>query len=138
VTGREQAYAFYGVVFGIGFIRGPVLGGLLVHFGFAVPFLVAAGLEALNLLFTRGFLPEAERKGQCDRPTGVRVGHGDVLLRGLRALPRPRVARQVVGDQTGCPRAAGRHPSIVTIRGPLRRHEAVARSANAVVRAVNS
>jgi DHA1 family tetracycline resistance protein-like MFS transporter len=54
---REQAYAFFGVFFGVGFIVGPILGGVLVRFGFEVPFLVAAGLELLNIIFTALFLP---------------------------------------------------------------------------------
>lgn len=54
---RDQAYAIFGVFFGVGFVIGPILGGLLVRFGFHVPFLTAAGLEVLNIVFTALYLP---------------------------------------------------------------------------------
>lgn len=60
---RERAYAMYGAVFGVAFVIGPVMSGALLRGGIALPFLVAAGLEALNLVFTglfvsRGTNPE--------------------------------------------------------------------------------
>ncbi len=54
---REQAYALYGAVFGLAFIVGPVTSGALMARSIAIPFFVAAGLEALNLVFTGFFLP---------------------------------------------------------------------------------
>lgn len=65
VTGeeyRDRAYAAFGVVFGLGIVLGPVTGGFLVHFGYGVPFLVAAGIEVLNILLTLRFLPQVRRK----------------------------------------------------------------------------
>jgi MFS transporter, DHA1 family, tetracycline resistance protein len=59
---REFAYSLYGAVFGVAFIVGPVLAGFLERSGFALPFFVAAGLEALNIAFTFTFIPSFGRK----------------------------------------------------------------------------
>jgi DHA1 family tetracycline resistance protein-like MFS transporter len=45
--------------FGLGFIIGPALGGLLSQYGYGVPALVAAGLSFLNLISIFFFLPES-------------------------------------------------------------------------------
>jgi DHA1 family tetracycline resistance protein-like MFS transporter len=56
---RPQAFGMVGMAFGLGFILGPALGGLLsdsrIHplFTPVTPFLVAAGLSSLNLLLLR-------------------------------------------------------------------------------------
>jgi len=55
---RDRAYAVFGAVFGLGIVLGPVTGGFLVHFGYHVPFLVAAGIEIVNLFLTWRFLPQ--------------------------------------------------------------------------------
>jgi MFS family permease len=56
---RPQALAFATAAFGAGFIAGPILSGVLVRFGFFVPFLVAAGFQAANMLLTATLLPES-------------------------------------------------------------------------------
>ncbi|MBV8582902.1 MAG: MFS transporter, partial [Candidatus Eremiobacteraeota bacterium] len=61
---RERAYALYGAVFGIAFVIGPVMSGALLRVGIALPFLVAAGLEGLNLIFTGLFVPRTTITGK--------------------------------------------------------------------------
>jgi DHA1 family tetracycline resistance protein-like MFS transporter len=56
---RGKALGIIGAAFGIGFILGPVSGGLLSRFGFAVPAFFAAALTALNLLAVYVLLPES-------------------------------------------------------------------------------
>lgn len=57
---RGEAFAYVGAAFSAGFVFGPALGGWLAHsFGYAVPFLVAAGLQVLTLLLTIVLLPES-------------------------------------------------------------------------------
>ena len=56
---RARGMGMFGAAFGIGFILGPALGGMLSQFGFAVPALVAAGLAFLNLLAVGFWLPES-------------------------------------------------------------------------------
>jgi MFS transporter, DHA1 family, tetracycline resistance protein len=56
---RAQNFGLVGAAFGLGFIIGPVIGGLLGDFGSRVPFLVAAGLSFMNWLYGFFILPES-------------------------------------------------------------------------------
>ncbi len=55
---RAKAFGLMGAAFGVGFVVGPAIGGLLGEFGPRVPFYVAAAISALNLLFGYFVLPE--------------------------------------------------------------------------------
>ena len=59
---RAQNFGLVGVAFGIGFIVGPVLGGLLGHYGTKIPFFAAAGLSLLNCVYGFFVLPESLSK----------------------------------------------------------------------------
>jgi MFS family permease len=59
---RDKAFAGFGAIFGLGIVLGPVAGGFLVRYGFWVPFVVAAAVEALNIVLTIAFLPKTRRK----------------------------------------------------------------------------
>ncbi len=56
---RGQNFGMIGAAFGLGFIIGPALGGLLGSYGSRVPFLAAAGLSLLNWLYGFFILPES-------------------------------------------------------------------------------
>jgi MFS transporter, DHA1 family, tetracycline resistance protein len=56
---RAQNFGFIGAAFGIGFVLGPSIGGLLGTFGPRVPFLAAAALALLNATFGLFALPES-------------------------------------------------------------------------------
>ena len=56
---RAQNFGMVGAAFGLGFIIGPVLGGLLGQYGSRVPFMAAAGLSLLNALYGYFVLPES-------------------------------------------------------------------------------
>ena len=56
---RAKNFGMIGAAFGLGFIIGPVLGGLLGEYGARIPFLVAAGLALLNALYGFIILPES-------------------------------------------------------------------------------
>ena len=56
---RAKNFGMIGAAFGLGFIIGPVIGGLLGSFGPRVPFMVAAGLSFLNCLYGYFILPES-------------------------------------------------------------------------------
>jgi DHA1 family tetracycline resistance protein-like MFS transporter len=55
---RSANLGVIGAVFGVGFMLGPVLGGVLSKFGHATPFWFAGGLAALNATLAFFFLPE--------------------------------------------------------------------------------
>ena len=55
---RSRAMGHIGAAFGLGFIMGPVLGGLLSHWGAGVPFYAAGALSLLNAVFVVVRLPE--------------------------------------------------------------------------------
>jgi DHA1 family tetracycline resistance protein-like MFS transporter len=56
---RAQSFGIIGVAFGIGFILGPALGGVLSQFGPRAPFAAAAALTLLNWLYGFFILPES-------------------------------------------------------------------------------
>jgi MFS transporter, DHA1 family, tetracycline resistance protein len=55
---RGKAFGMMGAAFGLGFVVGPALGGILGEFGARVPFYAAAGVSALNLIYGYFILPE--------------------------------------------------------------------------------
>ncbi len=56
---RAQNFGMIGAAFGLGFIIGPAIGGLLGEYGSKVPFMVAAGLSLVNCLYGYFVLPES-------------------------------------------------------------------------------
>ncbi len=56
---RAQNFGLIGAAFGVGFIAGPVIGGVLGEIGPRVPFAVAACLSLVNCLFGFFVLPES-------------------------------------------------------------------------------
>lgn len=59
---RAKNFGMIGAAFGLGFIIGPVVGGLLGAYGSRVPFIAAAGLTLLNWLYGYFVLPESLAK----------------------------------------------------------------------------
>ena len=59
---RAQNFGMIGAAFGMGFILGPIIGGLLGSFGPRVPFIAAAALCFLNWLYGYFILPESLSK----------------------------------------------------------------------------
>jgi DHA1 family tetracycline resistance protein-like MFS transporter len=59
---RAQNFGMIGAAFGLGFILGPMIGGLLGEFGARIPFFVAAGLALTNWLYGYFVLPESLSK----------------------------------------------------------------------------
>lgn len=59
---KAQNFGMISAAFGLGFIVGPVLGGVLSKYGIRVPFYAAAGLTFLNFLYGLFVLPESLAK----------------------------------------------------------------------------
>jgi DHA1 family tetracycline resistance protein-like MFS transporter len=55
---RAKLFGMMGAAFGLGFILGPAIGGLLGEFGTRVPFFVAAALSLANFIYGYFVLPE--------------------------------------------------------------------------------
>ena len=85
---RAKGLGMIGAAFGIGFIIGPVTGGLLSQFGYNVPAFVAAGLALANLILIFAWLPEsltAEKRRQSGEQKRPAVSLGALVT----ALKRP-------------------------------------------------
>jgi multidrug resistance protein len=65
---RSKAMGVIGAAFGLGFVFGPAIGGLMTHFfGMHSPFLLAAAMAVVNAGLILAFLPESlppERRGR--------------------------------------------------------------------------
>jgi len=58
-SNRSQNYGLVGAAFGLGFIFGPAIGGILGHFGPRVPFFAAAVIVLINWFYGLLVLPES-------------------------------------------------------------------------------
>ncbi len=59
---RAQNFGLIGAAFGMGFILGPVIGGLLGEYGSRIPFFASAALAFINCLYGFFILPESLSK----------------------------------------------------------------------------
>lgn len=87
---RARSYGLIGAAFGVGFIFGPVVGGILGHYGIRLPFWVSAGLSLTNAMYGLFVLPESlplDRRSALDWSRANPLGS-------LRLL---RTHRQLVG-----------------------------------------
>lgn len=82
---RAKRFGLLGAMFGVGFILGPVIGGLLGAINLRLPFFVAGSLALVNLLYGYFVLPESlpvERRHAFD----WRAVNPVASLRGLAQL----------------------------------------------------
>jgi MFS family permease len=74
---RTRWMGMLGACFGVGFVLGPAIGGLLSPLGYAVPMFAAAGLAGANLVHAALSLREpathASRPEPMGRPAGLRA-----------------------------------------------------------------
>jgi DHA1 family tetracycline resistance protein-like MFS transporter len=89
---RAANFGLIGVAFGLGFIAGPALGGLLGESNLRLPFMVCAGLSFLNVLFGLLVMPES-LKPENRRPLNWRQMNPFGALRAV--WRRPGVAALV-------------------------------------------
>ena len=90
IENRARGLGLVGAAFGLGFVVGPAMGGILSGYGFAVPAFAAAGLSALNLLMVALWLPESLTKE--DREQAISKEKPRINIGALwQALTLPRV-----------------------------------------------
>jgi DHA1 family tetracycline resistance protein-like MFS transporter len=83
---RAAGFGMIGAAFGLGFIAGPAVGGLLGDYGLRVPFQVAAGITLLNWLYGAFVLPESLAP-ENRRPFRWSSAHPLKALASLRRWP---------------------------------------------------
>ncbi len=84
---RAKSFATVSAAFGVGFVAGPALGGLLSQFGDRAPFLVACALSLANLIYGLTLFPETLAK-ENRRPFTPARANPFGAWRVLRAEPR--------------------------------------------------
>lgn len=60
---RAKGMGLFGATFGLGFIFGPAIGGILTRYGIHIPFLFAGVLSFANAVLIYFILPETVKKG---------------------------------------------------------------------------
>src|SRR6185503_18786437 len=86
---RAKGMGLIGAAFGLGFIFGPAIGGILSRWGIHVPFFFAAGLCFANALLLYFTLPETVTP---DHPARVSATRGRGISQLIRSLKQPRLA----------------------------------------------
>ncbi len=71
---RAQGMGLLGVAFGMGFVLGPAIGGILAPFGYEKAPLLASTLAVFNLIFAFFRLPESLNAGVGNRSAHKRTG----------------------------------------------------------------
>jgi MFS transporter, DHA1 family, tetracycline resistance protein len=85
---RAKGMGLLGAAFGLGFIFGPAIGGILSHWGIHVPFLFAAGLCFVNAILLYFTLPETVTP---DHPARVSAARGRGFTQLINSLKQPRL-----------------------------------------------
>ena len=86
---RAKGMGLIGAAFGLGFIFGPAIGGILSRWGIHVPFFFAATLCFLNAILLYFRLPETVTR---DHPAKHQAAGGRGLNQVLNSLKEPRLA----------------------------------------------
>lgn len=86
---RAKGMGMIGAAFGIGFVFGPAIGGILSRWGIAVPFLFAATLCFANAILLYFRLPETITR---DNPARHQAAGGRGLRQVINSLKTPQLA----------------------------------------------
>jgi DHA1 family tetracycline resistance protein-like MFS transporter len=85
---RAKGMGLIGAAFGLGFVFGPAIGGILSRWGINVPFLFAGGLAFLNVILLYFTLPETVTP---DHPARASAASGRGWRQLIAALREPRL-----------------------------------------------
>lgn len=83
---RAKSFGKVGAAFGLGFICGPALGGLLGKYGLQLPFYVAAALSAANFIYGYFFVPESLDASLRKRFAWARINPFNSLIKLVRRV----------------------------------------------------
>jgi DHA1 family tetracycline resistance protein-like MFS transporter len=67
---RAKSFALIGIAFGLGFLVGPALSGVLAQYGYQYPVYMAAGLSLTSILCTAFLLPATVPHAEAPAPDG--------------------------------------------------------------------
>ena len=88
---RAKRFGMLGAMFGVGFIMGPVIGGLLGTINLRLPFIVAGSMAVLNFIYgffvlPESLTPEKRRPFQWRNTNPLRSLYGLTQLKGAESL----------------------------------------------------
>lgn len=86
---RAKGMGLIGAAFGLGFVFGPAIGGILSRWGISVPFLFAGGLAFVNAILLYFTLPETVT---ADHPARVSAARGRGWRQLIVSLRHPRLS----------------------------------------------
>ncbi|MDX6406727.1 MAG: transporter, family, tetracycline resistance protein [Blastocatellia bacterium] len=86
---RAKGMGLIGAAFGLGFVFGPAIGGILSRWGTNVPFLFAGGLALANVILLYFTLPETVTR---DHPARISAASGRGWKHLIEALQQPQLA----------------------------------------------
>ena len=86
---RARGMGLIGAAFGLGFVFGPAIGGILSRWGINIPFLFAGGLAFANVILLYFTLPETVTR---DHPARVSAASGRGWKQLIDALRQPQLA----------------------------------------------
>src|SRR5438128_3382377 len=85
---RAKGMGLVGAAFGLGFVFGPAIGGVLSHWGIGVPFFFAAALAFANAILLYFVLPETVTP---DHPARVSAAGGRDWNEVIKSLKQPKL-----------------------------------------------
>ena len=88
---RAKSFGVIGIAFGIGFLIGPAISGILAKSNYRYPIFAAAGLSALSILATAVLLPEARPARNDDGRRLSLVAWGEYM----RYFREPKLATRL-------------------------------------------
>jgi DHA1 family tetracycline resistance protein-like MFS transporter len=91
---RSKSFGKVGAAFGLGFICGPMLGGLLGNSNLHLPFYVAAALSAANLVY--GYLAVPESLPRSARSSGISLARANPFAALLKLVRREDIRGLVI------------------------------------------
>ena len=86
---RAKGMGLIGAAFGLGFVLGPALGGIMGHASLRVPVFFASALTFANFIFAAARLPESHH---ADRSTPLDLAH---FIAPLLAIPRQLIRHRL-------------------------------------------
>lgn len=111
-SNQSRAFTYLPVVYGIGGITGPIVGGLLVFYKnplqkgqtnpypYLLPNLFSALVLALDLIVCMLFLEESLEEAKSLPPLGKRIGNLFSWMWQFTSAPRPTYVRRFLGKRT--------------------------------------